>query len=491
MDRIRVRAARAVLAVLLPVALGLPAGAHAHSGGAIELLAQVAVHPRDPDVVVLRYEAGSAGLLYSSDAGQSFRMLCASAISDSANRGTTVGIAGDGRVMLGSFGGLLTDDGGGCDWTAEPSLADLWVIQTATHPDVPDVSFAITSTGAEGSLNTLAMRNAMGQWSDLGQRGPLLITSLVAASTPAGVRLYETAEGEPMDVTVDDVTGSVRQCTIRVSDDLGSSWTGHPCPASLGKVQLVAVDPADPDRIVLSEHNETGRDVVWVSDDQGATLRQWTWMSDFGAIAFDGDGRVWVGDWGDAGSTVDPRGLLMAPDLATEPQVVADYAVHCLAYRPDTDTLYACQRFWYGTVDTTTAEFTTMFTLDDTVGFAACDGVDTAAACEDELCGAFCGPGSFAGAEVCEAYDGPACGPCAISDSALRPAGCDGATDGAMDGAGGSEDDAGATASGSSSDAGCGCRMVGGVSDSGPALMLLVLGAVAAARRRRCRRTRG
>jgi len=238
-------------------------------------------------------------------------------------------------------------------------------------------------------------------------------------------------------------------------------------------VRVEAVDPDNPERPVVSEHDETGVDRVWVSDDRAQTFRPWAELSDFGVLVFDGDGRVWLGDWGDTGSPVPSRGLLTAANLDEAPAVIADYPVHCLAYAPSTDTLYGCQRFWIGTIDTETGAFETTFTLGDTVDFVECTE-DAASACEETLCQAYCGPGSFPVAPICEAYDGPSCGPCAIADPELRPADCDVAIE---------PGDAGAhEASGETMDAGgCGCVIAGGrrPSTGGAGVLLIAFMALA------------
>lgn len=475
----------------LTLALATPAAAAAHSGGSTELLAQLVLHPRDPDVMVLRYEAGSDGLLYSRDGGQSFRMLCASAIGDSAGMGPHIAIAGDGSVLLGSFNGVLADDGNGCDWAAESGLDNLWVRAMVQHPADPDVMFAATGTGTEGTLNALAMRTADGRWTDLGTREALLITGLVATTTDAGLRLYESVEGDPQPINIDGDEITVRECSVRMSDDRGTTWTNHPCPVSAGKLRIRAVDPTNADRIVLVEHNEVGEDIVWVSDDRGESFREWARLSDFGAIAFDGQGRVWLGDSGDSGSSIPPVGLLMAASLDDPPQVVADYPIHCLVYQSQGDTLHACQRFWLGTIDTDSGEFTTTFSLDEAIGFVACDGNDIADACEMQLCNAFCGPGSFAVAQVCEAYDGPTCGPCAIASAELRPERCD-ADEVTANGT--DAGDAEATVGGGG-DPGCDCSApgagAGGAGTGGPlVLVLALLGALGCVRLRSCGRHR-
>jgi len=473
--------------LLLVAGLSLvPTGGLAHSGGSTELLAQLVIHPRDPNVMVARYEAGSDGLLYSDDGGQSFRMLCASAISDAADKGSNIAITGDGSVLLGSFAGVLEDDGAGCQWIAVADVSELWVRHMARHPADPDVMFAVTGTGIEGTQNALAMRDADGAWSDVGARGPLLLTGVAATTTVDGAtRLYTSAEGDAVEAMIDGAMQTIRACTIRMSDDLGETWTQQPCPLTTGKIRVEVVDPGDPDRIVVSEHNENAGDIAWVSDDHGETWRVWAELSDFGAIAFDGEGRAWLGDWGDAGSPVAPRGLLRADSLEATPEVVADYPVHCLAYAPATDTLHACQRFWVGTIDPQSGEFTTTFSLDETFDFVQCEGVDTAGDCEGELCGAFCGPGSFPVAEVCEAYDGPTCGPCAIGMAELRPAECDGAGATATPDAG-TTADAGVDETAPSDDGGCGCRLARRAPLSGPWALLAI--AAATLRLRRLRR---
>jgi hypothetical protein len=150
-------------------------------------------------------------------------------------------------------------------------------------------------------------------------------------------------------------------------------------------------------------------------------------------MAWAPDGRVWIGDMGGDAS----RGLWAAPNIDTAPQQLpmADYAVQCLAYRPETDTLYACQHFWLGEVGADTGAFSTRLSFATVGELVTCSGQDIAHSCEQQLCGAYCGVSHFAAAPVCGAYDNPGCGvPVARAEGAAwadqQPTGADAADSG-------------------------------------------------------------
>src|SRR5262249_7986808 len=107
-----------------------------------------------------------------------------------------------------------------------------------------------------------------------------------------------------------------------------------------------------------------------------------------------------------------PGGLWFAPNLSASATrlAMADFPVECLGYNRANDTLYACQKFAFGTVDQDSGAFSSLVHLRDVHDFVQCDGVDSAAACELQLCGAYCGYGHFGSAPICQVYSKPGCG---------------------------------------------------------------------------------
>src|SRR5262249_32824479 len=135
-----------------------------------------------------------------------------------------------------------------------------------------------------------------------------------------------------------------------------------------GTLHVQGVDPTNPDRIVVSieRPGDSGTpaqtaDSVLVSNDQGKTFEPYLTITEIGGVAFAPDGRIWIGDAGNALDPTQPVGLYFAQSLdkpATELSK-ANYPVQCLDYQSGTGTLYACQRFTFGMVDTKDGAFTT------------------------------------------------------------------------------------------------------------------------------------
>ena len=143
------------------------------SAGPVEEIVEVAVHPSDPQRMVLRNEFGGKGLWYTSDGGASWKaVMCPAAVKPPAldRAPSSLGrmiIANDGSTMVGVFGALLRDDGAGCGWDTDGPFLDQWVTDLVHDPTDPDVLFAITSLGG-GADNGVYRRDASGTWETLG-----------------------------------------------------------------------------------------------------------------------------------------------------------------------------------------------------------------------------------------------------------------------------------------------------------------------------------
>ena len=498
-----------VVACTLAVFLQLPGTANA---GPVEQLTQITLHPSDPDIMVVRYINGGDGMLFSRDGGMSWKLLCLSAINPMLNRGGTISLAGDGKLLLGVFDGLYQDQGNGCDFEMEPSMQGRWVTDVAQHPTDPNISFAITSTGNEAQ-NGIVQRSADGTFTDLGDKQVMQISRLRVVSTDSGLRFYESAVGAQVMTTLDGgVMTLLPSYIIRVSDDNAQTFRVNEYGTTDGSFRLQGVDPTDPDRIVAIIDREGVDDEVLVSSDQGAHFESYLTLTQFGALAFAPDGRVFIGE---ARRLADPdasSGLWSASSLAVAPQKIGDYPVQCLAWEKSTDTLFVCQPYSFGTADPGTGAFTKRFDFTTVESFITCEGVDMPAACETQLCRDYCGPGHFAQAPVCSAYTSPVCGPCLVAmemgatsceSAGIAGVGAGGAAgramagstaaagSGGMGGGGGSTaldaGTAGATGGkgGGGDDGGCATRGAGLGSAAGSAAWLLGLLFVTIARRRR------
>lgn len=375
--------------------------------GPVERMADIALHPSNPDVVVVHYLNGGTGLLYSSDAGRSFRLLCALAIHKDKPSGP-MAIADDGHVLVGIFRGLWEDSGAGCGWSLAPPLEGRWITDVQVDPASAAI-LAITGNGGDGAMNGVVRREGPGRWTDLGVREPVGLTRLRVTKTPAGLRLYTSALRV---IPVDDAGMIGTKYFTRFSDDDGKTWEEHEFTAGgTEPFRLEAVDPTNPDRVIGSVQRAGSPDSLFLSRDKGATFTPYLEVADLGAIIFAPDGRLWVGEPQSVTSTTASRGLWFAPNLDSPITKVADFGVECLAYQPATQTLYACQAYSFGTVNTTSWTFNETFNFRTAKEFVQCEGIDMPATCSVQLCIEYCAAGHFAQAPLCCVYTSDSCGP--------------------------------------------------------------------------------
>ena len=430
--------ARLVLLVVLVVSFNALRVSVAHAGP-VEQLQQLLFQPGHPDTRILRYANGGDGLFYSHDGGAGFGLACVSSISSTLQRSGTLALAGDGKTLMGIFSGVWQDDGQGCAWSTVDMFQDQWVTDFAADPTDDAVMYAVTGTSMK--LNGVFRRAADGTWTELGSRDLLLINTLdVAAMADGKRRFYEgVLKTSP---AVEDGGTPTSQYLVRVSDDEGDNWQEFPFVSSAGgQFRIAAIDPTNPDRIVAVVDHEGQDDSILVSDNKGETFSEYLMPAQYGGIAITPDGQVFIGDSGGMSGASSGSGLFAAASLSDAPKKIADYVVQCLAYEKTSKTLYACQHWLLGTVDPASGAFTTSFKFAEAMDFLSCDNVDMSATCKTQLCGAYCGPGHFAQAPLCAAYDEPECGPTAADD---------------VSGSGGMSDSAGAGAVGGGGGAGAG-----------------------------------
>jgi len=326
------------------------------------------------------------------------------------------------------------------------------------------VYMATSKSGAGGPLpNGLVRRDASGVYEPFGMQEELLITRVRVVALENGRRFYQSAIMGMIPGMIDGMLVDVPNYIIRVSDDDAETFESLPFGATGGGAfRLVATDPSNPDRIVALLDREGDTDDLLVSSDRGETFENYLTLSNFGAIAVAPDGRVFIGESGLSTNPNASVGLWSSTDLDTAPEKLADYPVQCLNYQEASDTLFVCQRWSFGIADTENGTFTETMKFTTVPEFVACDGVDMPATCEAQMCGDYCGPGHFAQAPVCEAYDQPYCGPCVAAMENGDSAECQ------SGGAGiGSTPDAGGGEAGSGSSAGA--PGGGGTEDGGEA----------------------
>lgn len=395
----------------------------AHAGTP-EALSQITPRPAGSKVVGLASVHGKQNLMYSKDGGKSFALLCMSMTNTpyvDADGDDAVKNAGsfepgiithDGRFLVGSFSGLWTDDGSGCDWQLVDELGDTYVTALAYDPHDPRIIYGITARG--GQDNGLFRRDADGGIERLGVQEPVLFRSMrLAPLSDGGIRVYATNVREQVLVMpqadgsvaiFDPDAGTPRDdagaplpnvgtepfFVLRYSDDFGTTWTQHDIGVLHGAEPTIeAIDPSDPDRIVLAYRLDAEQggsavpDQLVVSDDRGETLTPWLEVSAISGVSIAKDGTVFVGDRGE-GRSNDPQGLWRARSLSDEPQQIADYDVWCVDARED--RLEICTYQGWGTVDPDTGAFTELFSAKKFEAIHSCGGEDNIALCHPDVC---------------------------------------------------------------------------------------------------------
>ncbi len=372
--------------------------------GPPEVLREVVVHPTDPSVMILRYENVLGGVFYSADGGRTFRIRPSTTFTPSGLReDTTVAFAGD-ALLLGSSDGLFKTDTRGCA-TSNP-VTRVFVDAVATDPTDPSVAYYATSHSDSNARTGLWRRDAKGAIMPVGDAETALT---VTGMQIVGARMVQTAMRDARDA-------GVASSVLRTSEDRGQTWREQTISGA-GTPRLLAVDPRDPQRIVIALRNEKAADPILVTLDGGAS-----WQSYLGEVLQAGqaavapDGRLWISDIGDDTMTVKTGGLWAAPRIG-EPltRQLAEVGVTCLAHDRTTDQLWLCQDYELDRFDPSTRGLCRVFTMTDLAEFVQCGDVDLATNLEAQLqlCGGYCGALHFAEAKLCEVYDDPygLCGP--------------------------------------------------------------------------------
>jgi hypothetical protein len=216
---------------------------------------------------------------------------------------------------------------------------------------------------------------------------------------------------------------------LRVSDNLGMSWTSHPIPdtaKAAGSPRFLLVDgSSDAFKALiyleagLGEDASDAMDTILVTKDGGQSF---TLFSDklqvAGEIAQLPSGEILLGDRGFAPMG---GGLWSVANLDSAPTKIADFSVHCLGYQPKTQKLYLCKLNELGYWDTAAKSFCEIFQPPDTSAFVSCPSapLEQNAAGIKQVCGGFCGAAHYASAPVCSTFTPPAmtnlCGPAALA----------------------------------------------------------------------------
>jgi hypothetical protein len=390
--------------------------------GPVESLVSIAQHPTDPQVLMLQYEDGLGGLLFSRDGGASFQMHPSTAFTEYGTRGHVPALLlGDGKLLLGLTEGLMGDDTHGCAIKADPMLAS-WVTDLARHPVDPNVSYMLTSGNrSDASRTGLWKREANGTVSALsagtdtgttmgtpGYGKSLFFTkSLRVLARPASAQLRFVEVGSKN--VYQDATTVMRTPTFRYSDDLGATWTEHAITGAAAgdESTLLAVTGDDPMKVVVAIPR-TGAteplDLVLLSTDNGATFAPYIeGIQRVGQAVVTPDGRFYVADMG-GGDVCEPSGLWAAAQVGAAPERIVDYPVRCLGYDSARDALLMCKSYELGLFYPNDRAYCRLMELNDTDGYVSCSGEDDLsmnARVDQQLCGGWCGPRHLPSSPFC------------------------------------------------------------------------------------------
>jgi MYXO-CTERM domain-containing protein len=413
-----VRGARFLVAGLAFTLIAFASAAgRAHTG---EFVHGIALHPTDPRVFVARYEAGYGGLLYSRDGGSSVQIVPGLAFQMYPLRWRVpMLMTGDGKLLLSLDTELRIDDGTGCKLSAaEPALDKAWIADLTPHPSDPGVAFALTAAGGSTDKHAgLWKRDAAGVLAPFGASDvptvtlgqvPFRATSLKVVARAAsmdGLRFVEAG------MLSDANAPQTRNPVLRISDDLGATWTTHAIPdttASKGVPIVLLVSGADPLQALVALETGTGddekepNDPIYLTRDGGQSFTLYLdQIQTSGEAVLLPSGQILIGDRGV------PGGLWSAPSFGAAASKIQPWRVHCLGYQKTSEKIVMCTRHEIGFYDASSNSFCAFFAMDEVSGMASCPAApyELNAKATEQLCGNYCTAQHFAAARVCETFD--------------------------------------------------------------------------------------
>ena len=319
------RTAVALLSLLLPslTTFALVCSTHdAHANGRFPLAqAFESVPGSDGSTIFLRT---TFGILVSRDAGASWQWICERALGYDGSWDPPIAVTRDGRLWVGLERGLVSTLDG-CtietateltgeqvkDLTVDPKGETLWALTGA--PDKAGAIWRRSPPSGDGGAGGVAKWQRMGTIPE--NINPMTLE--VAPSKPS--RIY--VSGQPY--------GTVRGWLWR-SDDGGKTITGAANElAHSGPFFIAAVDPKDPNRVLLRHLHTTGSTVL-VTPDGGKTFKEVLAMDSamFG-FAKSADGLTYY-----AGSGLAQDGIFRSTDRGEHFERVSNHGVLCLHDAP-------------------------------------------------------------------------------------------------------------------------------------------------------------
>ncbi|MBN9167746.1 MAG: exo-alpha-sialidase [Myxococcales bacterium] len=275
--------------------------------------------PGDPSTVFLR---ATFGVLVSRDAGKTWRWICERALGYDGQWDPPVTATRDGRLWVGLEDGLVSTRDG-CELEPASELDGQTVKDLTTDPRGETI-WAIT--GAPGKTSYVWRRSPGKRFERLaGMDDTNLMTIEVAPSNPSRVYL----SGQPY--------STIRGQTFR-SNDGGATFTTEKNDLEAeGPFFIGAVDPRDPNRLLIRHLHGKGSDLL-LTRDGGKTFKNvLTMTSAMFGFAKSRDGSTY---W--AGSGLADHGLFRSTDRGEHFESVSKNGVLCL-HSAAPDALFVCE----------------------------------------------------------------------------------------------------------------------------------------------------
>jgi len=314
---------RALLAVIIALAFS-PSTARAN-GRFPQAQAIVTAPGSDGATVYLR---ATFGILVSRDAGKSWRWICERALGYAGSWDPPIAATRGGRLWVGLESGLASTLDG-CAVEPSPSLAGEQIRDLTTDPSGETLWALTGAPDKRGAVWRLLVNRAGagGRWERMGLLPENIHPMTIEVAPSRSSRVYVTAQPY----------GEVRGWLWK-SDDAGKTFTVEKNDlAHIGPLFIAAVDPRDPNRVLL-RHLHTAGSTVLVTKDSGKTFKETLSMSSamFGFTKSE-DGRTLY-----AASGLAADGIFRSTDGGDHFERVSNHGVLCLHAAPG-DRLFICE----------------------------------------------------------------------------------------------------------------------------------------------------
>jgi MYXO-CTERM domain-containing protein len=239
-------------------------------------------------------------------------------------------IASDHRLVAGVFDGLVRSSPDGCDYAPsdDPAVRRLYVIDMVRDPVTPSTLWAITSPGSQPNTVIRSLDDGA-SWEIRGTPHPTALFERVRVAPSDPDRVYVSA-------VIPRTATSGRRALVFSSTDGGRTFSEVEIPleGEERNVHVLAVDPTDPDRVLLRMVRLVTDDVperLLLSEDGARTFATAASLLEITGCTFSSDGaRVWVGGWDGAFLRSDAGGAVGSFVPVTGQEALR---VRCLSYR--------------------------------------------------------------------------------------------------------------------------------------------------------------